>query len=265
VCRLRSRYRSVEIRNRFAAPALAVFFSLLFDGCADSCFLFVSNSGTGKIVVAAGSGDASCRTTKGTGTAQFRIGGLENSTETLGPQHIFLMLDGVVGHEDATASLDSPGWQELAPDLAEHPVQVDLLAKVDGSNVFPASVHTRVNSGVYRQLGLRLLSSPASRDAVSPRDDVATTEKNVCGEAGWHCVVFTDGGVQSIALPPERNVEGNANPVLRISSQQIAGNPIVVLPDAVRTYAIRFDLRSSVILSRNNAILVRPIFSVLPE
>jgi hypothetical protein len=77
--------------------------------------------------------------------------------------------------------------------------------------------------------------------------------------------VFADGGVQSIALPPEQNVEGNANPVLRISSQQIAGNPIVVLPDAVRTYAIRFDLRSSVILSRNNAILVRPIFSVSPE
>ena len=264
MCHLRSRYRGVRIRNRFAAPALAVFLSLLFDGCADSCFLFVSNSGTGKIVVAASSSDASCQITKGTGTAQFRIGGLENRTETLGPQHIFLMLDGVVGHEDAAASLDSPGWQELAPDLAEHPVQVDLLAHVDGSNVFPVSVHTRVNSGVYRQLGLRLLSSPASRDEVSPRDDVATAEKNVCGEAGWQCVVFADGGVQSIA-PPERNVEGNADPVLRISSQQIAGGSIVVLPDAVRTYAIRFDLRSSVILSRNNAILVRPIFSVSPE
>ena len=94
---------------------------------------------------------------------------------------------------------------------------------------------------------------------------MATAEKNVCGEAGWHCVMFADGSVQSIALSLERNVEGNANPVLRITSQQIAGSSIVVLPDAVRTYVIRFDFRSSMILSRNSAILVKPIFSVSPE
>lgn len=237
------------------APILAVFFCLLFCGCGDSCFFFSSNSGTGKIVVA-GSSDSTCRITKGTGIVQFRIAGLE-STEPLGPQHIFLTLDGVVGHEDAAASLDSPGWQDLAPDLAEHPVQVDLLAPVEGSTVFPTSVRTSVNSGVNRQLGLRLLSSSASRDAVA--------EKNACGEAGWHCVVFANGSVQSIALPLEGNVEGNANPVLRISSQQIGGGSVVVLPDAVRTYAIRFDLRSSVILSRNSAILARPIFRVSPD
>lgn len=246
------------------APALAVFLALLFGGCANSCFLFVSNSGTGQIAIAAGS-DGSCGITKAAGSAQFRIGGLEKSTGPFGPQHILLMLDGVVGNEDAAAALASPGWQELAPDLAEHPVQVDLLAPIESSNVLPASVRASVNSGVYRQLGLRLLPSPASRDAASPGGEGATAEKNVCGKAGWHCVVFRDGSVQSIALPLERIGEGNANPVLKIPNQQIAGSSIVVLPGAVRTYAIRFDLRSSLILSGHNAILARPVFRVSPE
>ena len=246
------------------APALAVFFALLFGGCADSCFLFVSNSGTGQIAVAAGS-DGSCPITKPSGAAQFRIGGFENSTGPVAPQHILLMLDGVVGNEDAAAALASPGWQELAPGLAEHPVQVDLLAPIESSTVFPASVRASVNSGVYRQLGLRLLPSPASRDLASPGGEGATAEKNVCGKAGWHCAVFADGSVKSIALPLERIGEGHANPVLRISNQQIAGSSILVLPGTVRTYAIRFDLRSSLILSGNNAILVRPVFRVSPE
>jgi len=262
MCLLPSRNQGAGICKRFA---LAVFSCLLFDGCGDSCFLFVSKPGTGTIVVAAGGGDASCRIPKPMGAVQFRVVSSEHGSEPIGPRHIFVTLHGVVGHENSAAPLDSPGWQELAPDLAEHPVQVDLLAPVEGSNVFPASVGTKVNPGVYRQLGLRLLTSPASGNALSSEGGAATVGENACGEGTWHCAMLANGSVQPIAVPFDRNSEGKADPVLNISSEQIAGGSIVVLPDAVRAYAIRFDLRLSVSLSRNGPILLRPVFSVSPE
>src|SRR5260370_11410521 len=52
-------------------------------------------------------------------------------------QHIFLTLRGIEAHPSMMADEDSPGWQELAPDLAAHPLQLDLLAPVGPSRNSP--------------------------------------------------------------------------------------------------------------------------------
>jgi hypothetical protein len=158
----------------------------LASGCGDSCFLFVSNSGTGTVAILAGNGSSSCQIRKPTptGAAQFHIDSAETGGQA-GQQHVYVTLNGIAGHEDASASLESPGWQELAPELGAHPAQIDLLAHIENSSLFPASITTGVSAGVYHQLGLRFLPRMASRDGIFVETGEANPEKNPCGIASW--------------------------------------------------------------------------------
>jgi hypothetical protein len=91
-------------------------------------------------------------------------------------QHIFLTLRGIEAHPEVTADEDSSGWQELAPGLAAHPMQLDLLVpsapsalsapfaplNAAGDSRFAglpgeASVPTTVPADEYRQLRVRLI------------------------------------------------------------------------------------------------------------
>ena len=183
---------------------LTVCLFSLASGCGDSCFLFVSNSGTGTVAILAGNGSSSCQIRKPTpaGAVQFHIDSAETGGQA-GEQHIYVTLNGIAGHEDASASLESPGWQELAPELGAHPAQIDLLAHLENSSLFPASVTTGVSAGVYHQLGLRFLPRMASRDGILLETGEANPEKNPCGTTGWHCFVDQDGSVQPLILTAE--------------------------------------------------------------
>jgi len=245
---------------------LTVCLFSLASGCGDSCFLFVSNSGTGTVAILAGNGSSSCQIRKPTptGAAQFHIDSAETGGQA-GQQHVYVTLNGIAGHEDASASLESPGWQELAPELGAHPAQIDLLAHIENSSLFPASITTGVSAGVYRQLGLRFLPRMASRDGILVETGEANPEKNPCGNTGWHCFVDQDGSVQPLILTAEGSSEEAANFMLRISSEQITGGSVVILPETVRTYTLRFEPRLSVSWSRNNVFHLLPAFTISSE
>ena len=253
-------------------------------GCGDTCFQFSSNPGTGNVKIVAG--DAPCRFTKPLGTAQFRIGasfvsdtgvshtGVSDTGDT-GPgsasvpspmvvRHIFVTLSGVEGHEDSTATMDSPGWQHFAPDLAEHPVQIDLLAPLDVSTAFPVDTSTGVPAGVYRQIRLQLSPSSIMTGPQGAEAGVATAKQNVCGSLHWNCAVLGDGTTRPLAIEEESS-DARGNRAVRISVDQISGGAVTILPNATRTYEVRFEPHWFVTSSGSDAVRLIPVFFVSPQ
>jgi hypothetical protein len=64
--------------------------------------------------------------------------------------HAYVTIRSVQAHTSATADDNSPGWQELAPQLNDSPMQVDLfslsgacLLVTLGSNTFPPELTSR--------------------------------------------------------------------------------------------------------------------------
>jgi len=272
---MRPRSSSRLGNGKWHPPLLAAFVPCLLAfacGCGDSCFLFVSNSNSGTVGVAAGSGDSSCRITKPMGAVQFSVGafvasnpetGLRTGSGPAPVAHIFVTLRGIEGHEDASAPMDSPAWQELAPGLAVHPVQIDLLGAAEQSALLPASPTERVPAGVYRQIRLLLLPPRAAED--SPIGSRAVLERNACGNVGEDCIVAAEGDTQRLVLGAGESLERQTHFALRISSEQMAGGQLIVLPDAVREYTIQFDPRFSVRWADGNTVRLIPSFRVSPQ
>jgi hypothetical protein len=241
-------------------------------GCGDTCFLFSSNPGTGNIQVV--TGDASCRIAKPLGAAQFRIGtssawnperDLENVAGPVAVRHIFVTLRGVEGHEDSTATMDRADWQQLAPELAEHPVQVDLMAPLEDSSVLPAATSSEVPAGVYRQIRLEVLPPSIVGGRSSTEAGAAAREQNACGDLLWNCAVLADRTTRPLLIGPEENSEALGSSAIRISADRIAGGTVMILPGARRIYEMRFEPFLVVGSTSGEAVRLFPVFFVSPQ
>jgi len=83
-----------------------------------------------------------------------------------GGQHLERLDYGAVvqAHTSATATENSAGWQELAPQLASAPMQIDLFSKPDTRCVLAQLGSASLPVGNYQQIRLLLLSNtPAAR------------------------------------------------------------------------------------------------------
>jgi hypothetical protein len=178
-------------------------------------------------------------------------------------QHIFVTLLGIEAHPNMMADEDSSGWQELAPDLAAHPMQLDLLAPSaplamtgdSRSLASPASanVPATVPADEYRQLRLRLLP----RD---PSPNVLIPESNACGNLGWNCLVLADRSVHPLVFAPS---EFAAAAEFQITPEPGADRVFRVLPGEVIQLSIEFDPASSVFFASNAAVRLVPVFRVV--
>jgi hypothetical protein len=186
-------------------------------------------------------------------------------------QHIFVTLRGIEAHPDMVADKDTPGWQELAPNLSAHPVQLDLLAPStplsatgdSGSLGLPSGtiVPATVPADEYRQLRLLLLPRNPSSDDPIP-------ESNACGDVGWNCIVFADRSVRPLEFPPSEFAAASVrqwgfDPAPEFLIPLLQGSVFRVLPDEVIQLSIDFDIASSVYLASNAAVRLVPVFRVL--
>src|SRR5271154_1215687 len=103
--------------------------SLALIGCdTNSCILIVSDPGGGGGTISGNGPSCSLSTT----TVSMSITSSLPPPEPEGQpriQHVFVTLRGIEANPGATADEDSPDWQELAPNLAKEPIQLDLLAR----------------------------------------------------------------------------------------------------------------------------------------
>jgi hypothetical protein len=243
---------------RIIFPA-ALLLCATLSGCSNSCYSgFWNGNGSGVAV-----GNTSCPLTPATGNVTVQMGAASvssvsdasTSSAVFAPvpspreiRHIYITLRAIDAHVSSTAGDAASGWQELAPALAPHPAQVDLLAL--RTEYIPATIPAEE----YRQLRLLLAQGPSS-DEVIP-------ERNACGNVGWSCVVFADGSVRPLEF-------GGVAPEVKIMPQS-AENLFRVLPDESVRLSIQFDARSTSFFSPNTpdntranaAVQMVPVFRV---
>ncbi len=170
--------------------------------------------------------------------------------------HIYVTIRGIEANPSAAAGDDSPDWQGLAPKLVNQPAQIDLLAPSGDPPVQDEFDDVTVPADAYRQIRLRL--APDQPDATN-----SVLQANTCGSVGFNCIVTPDGAMRPLAI-------NNGSSEIYISSQQIEGGFVRVLPETTTTLRIEFIAQSSLFIrpddltqepSEGTAQFV-PIFSV---
>src|ERR1700741_4305781 len=97
----------------------------------------------------------------------------------------------VQAHTSATADDNSSGWQELAPQLASAPMQIDLFSKPQTTCILAQLGSSSIPAGSYQQIRLLLVSNtPAAGDAVP--------STNACAGNGFNCVVLEDTTIHEL-------------------------------------------------------------------
>jgi Domain of unknown function (DUF4382) len=162
-------------------------------------------------------------------------------------QHVFVTLRGIDANSSATADENSPDWQELAPNLAKDPVQLDLLARTGDSCEPNISARVSVPADTYRQLRLRLSSNqPDTTDSL--------LQQNSCGSAAFNCVVTSDGNIKPLVL--DRDLSE-----IQVPSAQITTGLFRILPDSPLNLKIEFNPQSSHFIPTDAAVRLIPVFT----
>ncbi|HEV8384341.1 MAG TPA: DUF4382 domain-containing protein [Candidatus Acidoferrales bacterium] len=158
-------------------------------------------------------------------------------------KHVFVTITGVSAHLNPTASDSTPGWQELAPQLASAPVQLDLLSTAAAACIL-AQLGTNVPlpAGDYQQIRLILLANGGT----------PAPANNACGAGGFNCVVLSDDSIHILSLSSQ------ANTGLKVPPGQIAGGAIRVADGQHVDINIDFNTCASIVLQGNGQYRLKP-------
>ena len=197
-------------------------FAVIVAGCANTCFVAVSNNGSGTVVVKAGNPPPPCSLSQASGTITAMVAKspqCENCA-SIRAQHIFLTVRGVQLRPDFPVGSDSSNWIDLADSLAKTPRQIDLLS---GSAFESVIDRASIPAGNYRQARVQFFSA-STESAELPR------AVNACGRTGWNCIATTEGHAEAIQWVGD-------SPEIVIPLEEQTGGPLLVQPDT------RIDLR----------------------
>lgn len=194
---------------------------VLLAGCSNSCFSGFFAPSNGSIGVVSGNPGSACTLTNTKSTLKVIVRAVrscESCSESNRSQHVLVTLRGIQLHPK-TSSGDGPvEWEEIFPQLENHPLQVDLrnapeneLAAQLGGEV------PTVPSGTYDRVRLLFVPNPGGSHNQFPAE-------NACGAPGLNCVFNADGGVQPLVF------DGDSLG-LRISSETEADGLVFIPPD----------------------------------
>src|SRR5215467_1236101 len=162
--------------------------------------------------------------------------------------HVFVSIRSVQAHTSSTADDNSPGWQELAPQLNTAPMQIDLFALASTTCVLTnLGSNSALPSGSYQQIRLILVPNDGS--------GLATPANNACGGQGWNCAITHDGSIHELKL----SSQGNTG--LKIPPGQVMGGPIVVGPGQDVDLNIDFNACASVLVQGNGDYRLKPVLT----
>lgn len=183
----------------------------------------------------------------GTVAVTFHSSFAASESAPLRTPHLFVTLRGIDALGAPTPGDDTPRWQELAPQLIDRPVQVDLTAPAARSCESGPLGSAVVPAGVYRQLLLHLVSNPPVAATAPPLDTSA------CGANVFSCFIPPDGTAEPLAWDDPADVV--------ISSDRLVDGQIRVLPETGVHVSIALDPRSSLVLAGGRALRLTPLFS----
>ena len=208
--------------------------------CAFAALLFAATGCTG--------GRVSTPTTPATGTVTVSISDppscMAHDAFSTSFTHVFITVRSVQAHIDAKADDNSSGWQELAPQLASKPMQIDLFASPTNC-VLAQLGSASLPVGSYQQIRLLLVSN-------NPAAGAATPASNACAGNGFNCVELSDNSFHELLLSSQDNTG------LKIPPGQILGGPIQVLAGQSVDLNIDFNACASIVREGNGMFRLKP-------
>jgi hypothetical protein len=218
----------------------------LFIGCENSCFVFQSNPG-GTINT-----NASCQSKTGNISVTFNAS-VVASQPALRPPRVFVTLRGLDALGEPVPG-DEPAWQQLAPQLATKPIQVELTAPRGNSCATAPLASAGVPAGVYRQIRLRFAThAPPDRAAIAS----LPSEESACGANVFSCLIPPDSSPQPLTWDEPAEIV--------IPSDRVEGGFIQVLSNSSTHFSIAFDPVSSRALPAGSALRLIPSLSASTE
>lgn len=159
--------------------------------------------------------------------------------------HVFITVRSVQAHIDPRADDNSSGWQELAPQLASQPMQIDLFSTPQTNCVLAQLGSASLPAGSYQQIRLLLVSN-------NPTGGAAIPTSNACAGNGFNCVVLSDNSIHELQLSSQDNTG------LKIPPGQIVGGPIEVAAGQSVDLNIDFNACASIVLEGNGTYRLKP-------
>jgi hypothetical protein len=195
------------------------------------------------------SGSGSGTSNGGTGTINVSITDPPSCKFPNGAfQHVYVTISSVQAHTSATADDNTPGWQELAPQLNTQPMQIDLFAAGQTACLLTTlGSNTALPAGTYQQIRLLLVPNDGGSGPVP--------STNACGNQGFNCVVLQDGSVHELQLSSQ------ANTGLKIPPGQIEGGPITVKAGQDVDLNIDFNACASIIQQGKGQFRLKPVLT----
>jgi hypothetical protein len=199
----------------------------------------------GLVAGCSGGTSASPMTQTGTGTVMVSISDPPSCRHPNGDfMHVYITVRSVQAHIDPKATDSSSGWQELAPQLVDQPMQIDLFSDVQTNCVLAQLGSASLAVGSYQQIRLLLVSNSAS--------GAGTPSTNACAGNGFNCVVLSDGTIHELELSSQ------ANTGLKIPPGQIVGGPIQVTAGQSVDLNIDFNACASIVQEGNGRFRLKP-------
>lgn len=160
-------------------------------------------------------------------------------------EHVYVTVRSVQAHISATAGDDAGGWQELAPQLASAPMQIDLFSKANTNCVLAQLGSASLPVGSYQQIRLLLVSN-------SPAAGAPVPSPNACAGNGFNCALLDDGTIHELLLSSQDNTG------LKIPPGQILGGPIQVAAGQSVDLNIDFNACASILRQGNGKYRLKP-------
>jgi len=200
----------------------------------------------GVLVSCGGGSTTTTMTSATTGTVNVSISDPPSCMPPNGQfMHVYVTVRSVQAHIDPNASDGSAGWQELAPQLANAPMQIDLFSKPQTTCVLAQLGSASLPAGKYQQIRLILLSNtPGASDALP--------STNACAGHGYNCVVLQDTTIHQLELSSEDKTG------LKIPPGQIVGGPIQVSAGQSVDLNIDFNACASIVRQGNGKYRLKP-------
>lgn len=161
---------------------------------------------------------------------------------------VFVTIRSVQANLSATADDNSSGWQELAPQLNNQPMQVDLLNLPQNGSCLLQQLGstTSLPVGDYQQIRLLLVANSASATTVPVT--------NACASLGhvYNCVVDSKNNISALQLSSQ------ANTGLKIPPGQVVGGPIRVTAGQSVDINVDFNACASIVDEGNGQFRLKP-------
>ncbi len=219
---------------RFTLPKSIL--SVLVGGFAIALLAFIASCGGGNTTMQSSS----------TGMIQVSLSDPPSCMPPNGNfTHVFITVRSVQVHTSASAGDNDPGWQEIAPQLATAPMQIDLFSQAQTNCILAQLGSASLPVGAYQQIRLLLLSN-------TPAASAAVPASNACAGNGFNCVVLSDNSVHQLDLSSQDNTG------LKIPPGQIVGGPINVAAGQSVDLNIDFNACASIVKEGNGAYRLKP-------